>query len=335
MIGVAFCWTLTAVGQVSGGETPVSIAGPTMGTTYSVTFHGVGDAIDVGLLRSDIEVLLERIEAKMSTWRSDSEISRFNRSGDTTWFPVSRETARVVSAAKAIGELSGGAFDITVGPLVDLWGFGPGGRRPAPPSDREIATALERVADRRLFVRAEPAALRKERADMQVDLSGIAKGFAVDALSDLLEERGVRSHLVEIGGELRARGSRPGGGPWRVAIERPVAGESGHQSVVALGDAAIATSGDYRNYLEKDGRRYSHTIDPRDGWPITHGLASVSVIAGSAMGGDALATAIMVMGPEEGYAFALREGLAVQLIVRSGDAFRVLRTRGFEALLLR
>lgn len=334
MILLVLGWALASFAHASDGEAPIVLSGPTMGTTYAVSIHGSDNALDIDALRSDVAAALERIDARMSTWRADSEITRFNRNRDGGWLPVSHETARVVAAAKSVGTLSGGAFDITVAPLVDLWGFGPHARSVATPSRTEIAAALERVGDGRLSVRTEPPALRKSRLDMELDLSGIAKGFAVDAVSELLDVRGIPSYLVEIGGELRAHGSRPGGGAWRVAIERPVEGASTHESVVALREAAIATSGDYRNYIERDGRRFSHTIDPRTGRPIAHGLASVSVIGTSAMGADALATAIMVMGPEEGYAFALREGLAVQLVIRSGDGFRVLRTRGFEALLL-
>ena len=165
---------------------------------------------------------------------------------------------------------------------------------------------------------------------MYVDLSAIAKGFAVDEIARLLDGRHIQSYLVEIGGELRARGSKADGSPWKVAIEQPKPGERSVQNIVVLRNLAIATSGDYRNYVEEDGKRYSHTINPRTGRPIAHGLASVTVIADSAMGADALATAIMVMGPEEGYQLAVDEALAVQLIVRSGDQFRVLATPRFE-----
>jgi thiamine biosynthesis lipoprotein len=168
-----------------------------------------------------------------------------------------------------------------------------------------------------------------------VDLSAIAKGFAVDEIARLLDERQIPSYLVEIGGELRARGSKPDGSPWKVAIERPLPGERSIQAVMALHDNAIATSGDYRNYVEKGGKRYSHTINPRTGRPITHGLASVSIIASSAMRADALATAIMVMGPEEGYRLALREGLAAQLIIRTEGRFQAQATPQFERNVLR
>jgi thiamine biosynthesis lipoprotein len=327
---VVLSWVLLlgACGDAADKGKPAVITGPTMGTSYAVKFFD--DDVEVAALQSQIDELLERINEQMSTWRSDSELSRFNSYRGLDWFPVSAETAYVVDAAAAISVLSGGAFDVTVGPIVNLWGFGPERGTAELPSRRQIEETMERVGYRRLSVRSSPAALRKQHPDMVVDLSAIAKGFAVDEIARLLDGRHIRSYLVEIGGELRARGSKRDGSPWKVAIEQPLPGERSVHNIVALRDLAIATSGDYRNYLEKDGKRYSHTINPRTGRPIAHGLASVSVIGDSAMGADALATAIMVMGPEEGYQLALDEALAVQLIVRSGDQFRVLATPRFE-----
>jgi len=313
----------------------IVITGPTMGTTYAVKLYHTDGETGADALRQQIDDLLERINDQMSTWRPASELSRFNKSRDSGWVPVSAEIASVVEAAATISALSDGAFDVTVGPIVNLWGFGPERSDARPPSEQHIERTMERVGYRQLAVRASPSALRKQRPDIYVDLSAIAKGFAVDEVARLLDERHIQSYLVEIGGELRARGSKPDGSPWKVAIERPLPGERSVQSVVVLRDHAIATSGDYRNYVEKDGARYSHTINPRTGRPIAHGLASVSVITASAMRADALATAIMVMGPEQGYRLAEREALAVQLIIRSGDDFRVLATPQFESLLLR
>ena len=312
----------------------IVITGPTMGTTYAVKLAVAGAGVDAGTLQAQIDSLLERIDGQMSTWRADSELSRFNSSRNSGWFPVSAETAYVVEAAAAISALSHGAFDVTVGPIVNLWGFGPERREAGPPSEQQIQATMARVGYRYLAVRASPSALRKQRPDVYVDLSAIAKGFAVDEVARLLDEQHIQSYLVEIGGELRARGSKADGTPWKVAIEQPRPGERAVQSIVALRDHAIATSGDYRNYVEKDGKRYSHTINPRTGRPIVHGLASVSVITASAMRADALATAIMVMGPEEGYRLAVDEALAAQLIIRSEDQHRVMATPQFERFLL-
>lgn len=327
--------TLAACGDAVDRDELIVITGPTMGTTYAVKLYDASGGVDSTALQSRIDALLERINDQMSTWLPDSELSRFNTSRDTGWFPVSAETAHVVEAAAAVSALSDGAFDVTVGPVVNLWGFGPQREDSGLPSDEEIANAIQRIGFRQLYARDKPPALRKRRADLYVDLSAIAKGFAVDELARLLVDRGVRSFLVEIGGELRARGTKPDGASWSVAIEQPLPNASTVQEIVALWDSAIATSGDYRNYVERDGKNYSHTIDPRNGRPIAHGLASVSVITPSAMRADALATAIMVMGPEEGYELAVREDLAVQLIIRSGDEFRVLATPQFESYLLR
>lgn len=318
----------------AGGDIRV-VTGSTMGTTYAVKLLQSDDTLDMGALESAIDARLERINAQMSTWLPDSELSRFNASTSPDWFAVSTDTVRVVEAARAVSVLSGGAFDVTVGGVVNLWGFGPGGGDARTPSAREIETAMTATGYRQLESRASPPALRKGRPQMYVDLSAIAKGFAVDALARLLDARQVRSYLVEIGGELRARGAKPDGSPWKVGIERPSPDAQSVQSVIALRDAAIATSGDYRNYRERDGRRYSHTIDPRTGRPIAHALASVSIIAGSAMRADALATAVMVMGPEQGWRLVEREGLAAQLIVRSERGFRVLATPAFETYLVR
>ena len=335
LFSIVLSWAVLLAACGEAADRSIVITGPTMGTTYAVTLHLADVEIDAATLQSQIDNLLERINGQMSTWRADSELSRFNNSRDPGWFPVSAETAYVVEAAAAISALSDGAFDVTVGPIVNLWGFGPEGNNAGPPSEEQIQGTMARVGYRNLAVRASPSALRKQHPEVHVDLSAIAKGFAVDEVARLLDERQIQSYLVEIGGELRARGSKADGSPWRVAIEQPQSGERSAQSIVALRDHAIATSGDYRNYVEKDGKRYSHTINPRTGWPIVHGLASVSVITASAMRADALATAIMVMGPEEGYRLAVDEALAVQLIIRSGDELRVMATPQFESFLLR
>lgn len=329
LLSIAVCGDTIARAEI------VLVSGATMGTTYAVKLDDPDGRIDTATIQSAIDDRLERINDQMSTWRPDSELSRFNAVGNSDWFAVSPDVVRVVDAASDVSTLSGGAFDVTVGGLVNLWGFGPRGVGGATPTDAQIEGALARVGYRRLATRASPPALRKEDPHTYVDLSAIAKGFAVDEVARLLDAWQVPSYLVEIGGELRARGVKPDGSPWKVAIEQPRPGEWSLQGIVRLQDAAIATSGNYRNFLERDGGRYSHTIDPRTGRPVTHALASVSVIASSAMRADALATAIMVVGPDEGFRLARRENLAAQLILRSGDGFRVLATPPFERQRLR
>ncbi len=303
------------------GEVQIEFAGPVMGTSYTVKVVSPPAKLGEAELKRRVEEALHAVNSLMSTYDPDSELSRFNRYQGTDWFAVSDQTRTVVAAALEIGTLSGGAFDVTVGPLVNLWGFGPDGPANGVPPAAALAQARERVGHAKLAQRREPPALRKIRADVYVDLSAIAKGFAVDLAANSLETAGVANYLLEVGGEMRARGHNAVGGPWRVAVEKPLVGERSVQRVLELRDTAVATSGDYRNYFLADGTRFSHTIDPRSGYPVSHDLASVTVLHESAMRADALATALLVMGPEDGLEFARRADLAALLIVRSGDAF--------------
>ena len=289
------------------------LGGATMGTTWHVTARcpaPVAPAI--------IEATLERVDAAMSNWREDSEISRFNATPAGTWVTLSPPLATVMRVALQLSAESDGAFDVTVGALADAWGFGPGTR--GEPADAEsLAAARAQVSFRRLELVGNR--LRKT-APVRIDLSAIAKGYGVDALADLLGERGCGDYLVEIGGEVRAGGERPGGGPWRVAIERPDASTRQPLRGVSLTDQAIATSGDYRNYVERDGVRHSHILDPRQGVPVSGGLASVSVVHDSAMWADGYATLIMALGTERGLAFAQERRLPAYLLTRTPEGLR-------------
>ena len=309
----------------------LTLAGATMGTTWTVKLPAAG-APDTTLLRGAVEAVLEDVNAAMSGYREDSELSRFNRHAGDDWFPVSPATARVLAEAERVSRLSDGAFDVTVWPLVQLWGFGAAGRRGEAPPAAELAAARERVSWRQLAVREDPPALRKARPDVQIDLGAIAKGFGVDAVADTLAALGLEACLVEIGGELRAAGVKAPGQPWQVGVERPQDVGRGVQRVLDLGGMALATSGDYRNYFEEGGRRYSHTIDPRRGEPIAHRLASVTVADPSCMRADALATALNVLGPERGWELALHEELAAYFIVRGDAGFEERATPAFEKL---
>jgi len=308
--------------------------GLTMGTTWSVKVVAASldperqDAIEGRILEE-----LERIIDRMSHYEPSSELSRFNASSDTAPFPVSEETAEVVRWALEMGALTDGALDVTVGPLVDAWGFGPPPVPPEPPSDAEIERLLAVTGQEHLELGADSPALRKDTPGLRVDLSSIAKGYAVDRVADLLTADGLDRFLVEIGGELRARGTNEDGEPWRLAVERPQdEGRSVHL-VVALEDGGLATSGDYRNYHEVDGRRLSHIIDPRTGRPVAHRLASVSVIAPLCVRADALATALMVLGPDDGFALAERLDLAALFLVRREDGtFEERSTESFREL---
>lgn len=299
----------------------VTIAGLSLGTIYTIRVPALPAGTTEAGLRDRIERRLDVVSGQMSTYRPDSELSRFNAFRDDGWFSVSGDTAKVVAAALEVSQRTQGAFDVTVGPLVNLWNFGPDRHPDRIPAAAEITAAKARVGFDKLAVRTDPPALRKTQPDVYVDLSAIAKGFAVDAVGELLEASGVRDYMVEIGGEVRTRGSKRDGSRWRIGIEQPLTENRAIQRVVELGDAALATSGDYRNYFERNGRRYSHLIDPHTGCPIDHALTSISVIADTCMEADAWATGLIILGPDEALRLARGQGLRVFLILRDGERF--------------
>ncbi len=282
-----------------------------------------------------LQGILDEVDRLMSTWKPESELSRFNAwvpQGPDDSFPVSPWTAEAVAMSLAASADSDGAFDPTVLPLVELWGFGAAGARTDEPSAAQIEAALERVGWRRVQVRANR--LSKEAAGVGLDLSGSAPGFAADLISARLVELGFPNHLVEVGGEVLVHGHGPAGRPWRIGIEQPMDDAAQGEflnTTIEVRDCAITTSGDYRKFrLGADGRRLSHEIDPRTGRPITHALASVTVIAPQCGPADALATAFMVLGPEAALALAERlPAVEAYLLVREGGGFRALRTSGF------
>jgi thiamine biosynthesis lipoprotein len=316
-------------------EAVASFFGTTMGTQYTVRVSKPAGEVDLAAVKQQIDARLAAINRQMSTYLPDSEISQFNRYAGQDWFAVSADVVRVAGAALEVSRSTDGAFDVTVGPLVNLWGFGPMGRPGAVPTEEAVAECRRRVGYGLLAVRDEPPALRKHRADVYVDLSAIAKGFAVDEIAQILEQRGVRGYMVEIGGEVRTAGRKPDGSLWRIGIERPVAGERAIACVVELDGRSLATSGDYRNFFEQQGRRYCHEIDPRTGRPVEHGLVSVSVLADDCMTADAWATALMVLGPESALAMARQHGLDVLCMIRMPEGLVEQTTAGFAALLRR
>ncbi|NTS78300.1 FAD:protein FMN transferase [Catenovulum sp. SM1970] len=309
----------------------VLLEGKTMGTTYSVKFYADKSKIRTQSFYSDIESILKTVNQQMSTYIKDSELSRFNRYTEQEKFEVSKDTAFVVGKAIEIGQQTQGALDVTVGPLINLWGFGAQGQTNIVPTEDELKLAKSLTGLDKLAVTENT--LAKSQSQISVDLSAIAKGFGVDKVAEYLEEKGISSYLVEIGGEMRAKGKKPQGGLWRVAIEKPTSGERSVQKIINLANISIATSGDYRNYFEKDGKRFSHTIDPTTAKPITHNLASVTVLHPSAMMADGLATAMNVMGPEKALEFAKEQALAVFIIVKSADGFEVQYSPKFKPYL--
>lgn len=313
---------------------PLTITGRTMGTTFMIKISDatlpVGTNADT--LEQRINDILTEVNRQMSTYLPDSEISQFNRSRSTDWFQVSSDFASVVQQGLEISDMTGGAFDITVGPLVNLWGFGPENRPQRVPSEEEIEQAQRLTGYGRIAVRMSPPAIKKEIPQLYCDLSAIAKGFGVDEIAGYLDNLGVQNYMAEIGGEVRAKGLNPAEQPWQIGVESPD-NPTGIDKIVSISGGALATSGDYFNYFEQDGVRYSHTIDPRTGLPITHKLASVTVIHDSCTMADGLATAINVLGPQAGFEFAQEQELAVYMIVREGDGFSSKMTAQFEAFL--
>ncbi len=329
---VLVAWVL--VSASAGAEE--TAGGATMGTSWTARWHGTAsdtDPVPSREVSDELSRILERVNRLMSTWRDDSEVSRFNASRSIDWFEVSPETARVVSRALEISVASGGAFDVTVSPLVELWGFGSGGQRDAPEA-AQLQAARRLVGSSKLTVRARPPAIRKSDPGVTIDLSAIAKGYAVDLLGEYLESVFVSGYLVEVGGETRVKGSRPDGTAWRIGIEQPVAGLRRVRSVLSLGGPrrGVATSGDYRNRRTVAGRVVSHTLDPRSGRPIEHALAAVTVVAADCMTADAWATALMVLGPEQGLAVAKQHGVAALLLSRQGTAIREQSTAEYRAI---
>ena len=295
------------------------IQGSAMGTSYTIRISHPPADLSQDELATMLAAEIERVEALMSTYRPESELSQFNRSDSTDWVHVSDDTAIVVEAAQEISRKTNGAFDITVGPLVDIWGFGPRMDVNGRPSDEEIAQALSHVGYQKLEVRHEPPALRKSDPLLHVDLSAIAKGYGVDQAAQVLIDQGIEDYMVEIGGDLKAAGYNHEGNPWRIAVERPIPGDRALLEVVAVEDMAIATSGDYRNFFMQDSVLYSHTLDSRTGRPVTHKIASVSVRARSAMLADGWATALLAMG-EKGLEIAAEQEIAALMVERDGDA---------------
>jgi len=300
-----------------------------MGTSYHVKYWA-SVAVNEDRVALELQQTLDRVNELMSTYIPSSEVSLFNETEPGQWFILSPETFDVIDRALYWCELSEGAFDITVSSLVNLWGFGPDYRASEKPDPTAIDAGLKQVGCDHIHLDESQFRIRKDR-DLAVDLSAIAKGYAVDLLADYLESVQVVDYLVEVGGELRVSGAKPGSESWKIAIESPVADTRSVERVLGLENVAVATSGDYRNYFEEDGIRYSHTIDPATGYPISHNLASVSVLTDNCMDADALATSFMVMGPEKALEFANQHQLAIFMIVKAGDTFTEQASELFEA----
>ncbi len=315
-------------------DSPRHFSGLTMGTTWSVAMLPNPDQAVPADLRQKLQNGLDRINSLMSTYDPASELSRFNNQTSTNWFAISKETAEVIELSLKIGGLTEGAFDITVGPLIELWGFGATERRKTIPTEEEIRASLAQVGYTNIQLRREPAAIKKLIPKLRIDLSAVAKGYAADVLAAVLEQEGIRNYLVEIGGELQISGYRADGAPWRIAIEKPLEEAREVATVFSLTDTALATSGNYRNFYLENGQRYAHTLDPVSGKPIRHKLASVTVLDPTSARADALATALMVLGEEKGRLFCEKNRIAAYFIIHENESTEVYVSPAFQQMLL-
>nr|WP_206384330.1 FAD:protein FMN transferase [Vibrio fluvialis] len=321
---------------LAGCEQPpqqVHLSGPTMGTSYNIKYlqqDGLPSSDD---LHKEIDRLLEEVNDQMSTYRKDSELSRFNQYQGIDPFEVSNQTATVVREAIRLNGLTEGALDVTVGPLVNLWGFGPEARPEVVPTDAELAERKANTGIHHLSVDGNK--LSKDLPHLYVDLSTIAKGWGVDVVANYIESQGIHNYMVEVGGEIRLKGLNRDGVPWRIAVEKPTVDERSIQEIIEPGDMAIATSGDYRNYFERDGVRYSHIINPQTGRPIHNRVVSVTVLDKSCMTADGLATGLMVLGDEKGIEIAEQNHIPVFMIVKTDDGFKEIASSAFKPYLNR
>lgn len=316
----------------------ISLSGKTMGTSYHIKY------IDSGNLQQNaeqaheqIEVILKDVNAKMSTYDPNSELSRFNQSREINKpVEISADLGTVIQEAIRLNRLTEGALDITVGPVVNLWGFGPEKRADKQPTAEQIAERQMWVGINKLKLTKSAVGFQLEKSvpQLYVDLSSIAKGFGVDQVAIHLQSIGVQNYMVEIGGEIRVKGNNIEGKPWQIAIEKPTLdGSRAVEQVIGLKDLAMATSGDYRNYFEENGTRFSHEIDPQTGYPIQHRLASITVLAPSSMSADGLSTGMFVLGEERALQLAEQQNLAVYLIIKTEKGFEAKMSSAFAKLL--
>lgn len=336
LIGVLI--TLPILG-CSQQEQILKISGPTMGTEYHISWVAEKTRNSRPLSELQVKALVDEvlvgINKSMSTYDPQSELSILNSNYQDGWQIISADLYRVLMMSMQLNRQSLGAFDITVGPLVNLWGFGPNKSQDAMPEEGRIALAMSGIGSDVINLRQRDESYElKLSSPRYMDLSAIAKGYGVDVVGRLLQKQGIERYLVEIGGEIIARGRKPEDKPWRIAIEAPNDDGRSAQVIIPLSDMGIATSGDYRNYFEKDGKRFSHTIDGRTGYPVKHNLASVSVLHESVAMADAWATALTVLGAEVGLKLAEDNQVAAYFIVRTKSGFEQYSSSHFEQLRL-
>ncbi|MFO2465154.1 FAD:protein FMN transferase [Pseudomonas sp. 15FMM2] len=320
---------LGMLGGCGASESLEAFGGQTMGSTYSIKYVRNPGTPATSDLQPQVQSILGEVDRQMSTYRSDSDIEHFNDLPANSCRPMPEPILHLVRTGEQLSQASGGAFDLTVEPLLNLWGFGPQAREIKIPEPMALAQARLRVGHQHL--RIAGSQLCKDAA-VQVDFNSIAAGHTVDRIAERLEQLGIDRYLVEVTGELKAAGRKPDGAPWRVGLEEPRDDQQVAERIIAVDGFGVSTSGDYRNYFQQDGRRYSHTLDARSGAPITHQLASVTVLAPSALMADGLSTLLLVLGPEEGWNYAEEHRIAVFFVMREGSAFVTRSNKVFEQL---
>ncbi|BCE02349.1 FAD:protein FMN transferase [Marinicellulosiphila megalodicopiae] len=321
--------SLIAFSCQSKKEQVISLQGKTMGqVSYRVLV--VTTPSSQQSIQSGIDAQLDSVVELMSTYESDSQINQFNDSPLNEAFKLDQKTFDVLALSQKISEQTQGAFDITVGPLVDLWGFGPKAKPEQIPDPMQIMQSFNLIGYDSIVLDEKSLSATKKQY-RRVDLSAIAKGYAVDEIAHYLESKNINSYMIEVGGEIRLKGVKPNGNKWRIAIEIPQSDLNQQiQTTLSLTDISMATSGDYRNFFELDGVRYSHTIDPKTGYPINHHLASVTVLSEDCATADAMATALMVMGGEDGLKFANEHNISAYFIVKTKQGFDQFESSAYQ-----
>lgn len=300
-----------------------------MGTTYRIVLPTLPLSIAHSKLEQGIHEIIHSIDREMSTYKPESDVSRFNRTHPQDWVNVSAQVVEVVSISLYLSLVTNGSFDITIAPLVDLWGFGPSSPITTVPNKKQIQRSRQQVDYHQLEVRMDPPQLRKKRP-LQIDLSAIAKGYAVDRVAEYLDELLCKHYMVEIGGEIRVRGQNIHGNPWRIGIEQPSVNLAQLHRRLAMTNIALATSGDYRNFVQVHDKRYAHIINPQSGLPVNHTLRSVTVLDESCAQADAFATALFVMGLEKGLQFANHNALPVYFIIKNNGKLETHSSHAFQ-----
>ena len=334
VIAIAMAFSLTVCRQAANA---VLLSGNTMGTTYHVKYIDDGSVTETSQkIHEQIEAILQDVNAKMSTYIKDSELSRFNQNTQVnTPIEISQDLAKVLAEAIRLNKMTEGALDVTVGPVVNLWGFGPEKRPERQPASEQLAerqawVGIDKIA---LEMNGNIPTLTKKIPQVYIDLSSIAKGFGVDQVAEKLEQLNAQNYMVEIGGEIRAKGKNSEGKPWQIAIEKPnTTGERAVENVIGLNNMAMATSGDYRIYFEENGQRFAHEIDPKTGYPIQHHLASITVLAPTSMTADGLSTGLFVLGEEKALEVAEKNDLAIYLIIKTDKGFETKMSSAFKKL---